>query len=83
MVLEIYCKDNKTIYIIHSPTQQPTAQELEEWLEENKERLEELLNIEVRDVMRLNTGVDWDAERAEEILDNENCIDLYELYSKI
>jgi hypothetical protein len=76
MVTKIYCYDVKTVYIIHSPSNQPTAVELEEWLNKNKERIEELLDIKIDGIVRLNTGVEYEQKRAEEIFDNESCIDL-------
>jgi len=75
----LYCRSLRTIYIIHSPSQQPTAQELEQEL---REMLRERGREDI-DIHRLNTGNDWDAERAEEVLSSTDCIDYTEFLKEL
>ncbi len=78
MVLEMYCRSIKTIYVIHDPSEWETAVEEER-------RIREMINernLDI-DVMRLNTGVEWDARRAEEILEDGNCVDYIDFLAEI
>jgi hypothetical protein len=78
MVLEMYCRSIKTIYVIHDPSEWETAVEEER-------RIREMINernLDI-DVMRLNTGVEWDSRRAEEIINDEDCISYTDFLSEI
>jgi hypothetical protein len=72
----MYCRDSKTIYLIHSPSDQPSAVEYERWLVVNKKNLEEWFSVQIDEIVRLNIGVEWDRQRSEEIDNDENCVEL-------
>ncbi len=76
MVVVMYCRDNKTVYVIHNPSFYETGVETTKWIEINKKSIEEWFGIKVDEIIRLNTGTEWDWEKAEEILNDENCEEL-------
>jgi hypothetical protein len=76
MATIIYCRDDKTVYIIHDPSTYITGTRMEKWVTLNKKRIEEQYGIEIKEIIRLNIGTEWDWEKAEEIDNNENCEEL-------
>ncbi len=78
MVEILYCRNLKTIYVIHSPETYETARQLEEEIREMIN--EKNLNI---DIHRLNTGTEWDSKRATEVIYSEDCIDYAEFLKEL
>jgi hypothetical protein len=78
MVIVLYCRSLKILYIIHSPETYESGVKEEERLRKMIE--ERRLNI---DVVRLNTGNEWDTRRAEEILEDGNCVDYIDFLAEI
>ncbi len=76
MVVTLYCRNTKTLYVVHSPENYETAKRIEEWLHINKERVEEWFGVRISEVIRLNKGVDQDWEKIEEIYYDEECDEL-------
>ncbi len=76
MVRVTYCKHDKTTYVIHDSETYGEGLELEKWLRKNKRVVEDLYEIEVKDVIRLNVDVDSEFEKAEKVVLDENCEDL-------
>jgi len=76
MALIIYCRNDRVVYIIHDPETYETGVRVEKWMELNRKRVEEWYGIKIEEVVRLNTGTEWDWQKSEEILNKEDCEEL-------